>query len=334
MVRHDDDLAARRHLKVFVGGLPSDASERAVADHFGRYGHTVNVSVVGPKEGEAKKSPYAFITYKFAADADAAVVDIQNFPGTGRPLAMGFASARRKEGDPKVALCESDPCKVFVGGISDRDSEEEVGDFFSQWGLVALIYRDRGNWGFVHFAAKEAALRLLEEPSVQFQRRKLDIKKASDSKRTQSDEERNELVRRAVARHFHKKSMALVPLGPPPAFPGYPAYPAPGYYGYTPPPGGYPPPGYPGYPGYPPPPGPGYYPPGPGGFYPPPPGSAPLPLSDRPAAGPEYRDPYAPGGFYARPPAGEEAAGYAPAPPAFPGDPYGRPQYDPRFAPY
>ena len=32
-------------------------------------------------------------------------------------------------------------------GISDRDNEEEIGDFFSQWGLVALVYRDQGNWG-------------------------------------------------------------------------------------------------------------------------------------------------------------------------------------------
>ena len=53
--------------------------------------------------------------------------------------------------------------EVFVGGISDRDGEEEVGDFFSQWGLVTLVYRDKASWGFVHFATKEGAMRVLEE---------------------------------------------------------------------------------------------------------------------------------------------------------------------------
>ncbi len=115
-----------------------------------------------------------------------------------------------------VGLCIA--CQVFVGGISDRDGEEEVwayyilietqlakliwfgifwqsqvGDFFSQWGLVTLVYRDKASWkpsqrpgwrkqhspkkyhfdfelleprGFVHFATKEGALRVLEESLV------------------------------------------------------------------------------------------------------------------------------------------------------------------------
>lgn len=310
----DEEQAVRKHLKVFVGGLPSTASERQVGTHFARYGHVAAASVVPPKENEAKKSPYAFVTFKFAADADCAVVDTQQFPGATRPLAMGFATPRRKDAQEAQSkaglLSESDPCKVFVGGISERDSEDEVGDFFSQWGLVALVYRDRGAWGFIHFATKEGALRLLEESSIVFQRRRLDIK-ASDSKRVMDETERQDLIRRAIARHFHKKSLAMMapsgappgapPGGPPPAggpppmgAPGYPPPPAGyypggpphggagGYYPSAPPPGGYysgpsgPPPGYPpsGYPppAYPPPAG---YPSGPpGGYYggPPPPG--------------------------------------------------------------
>ena len=72
-------------------------------------------------------------------------------------------------------LSAADPCKVFIGGISDRDSEEDVGDFFSQWGLVILVYRDR-SWGFVTFATKEAALRLLDERTVVYHRNRLEIK--------------------------------------------------------------------------------------------------------------------------------------------------------------
>merc|ERR1719262_2002782 len=104
--------------------------------------------MVQPKDKESKKSPYAFVTFKFAADADAAVVDTQHFPGASRPLAMGFATPRRKDAQDQEnkadALSANDPYKVFVGGIGEKDNEEEAGDFFSQWGLVAMIYRDKG----------------------------------------------------------------------------------------------------------------------------------------------------------------------------------------------
>lgn len=304
-----DDVSVRKNLKVFAGGLPTAAAEHQVGSHFARYGHVVSCTVCLPKDND-KKAPYAFVTYKFAADADCAVVDQQLFPGGSKPLAMGFATPRRKEKEEaiKSLLNEADPCKIFVGGIGEKDSEEEIGDFFSQWGLVSLVYRDKGGWGFVNFATREGALRLLEEGNVVFQRRKLDIK-ASDSKRVMDESERAELIKRAVARHFHKKSLNVSPAAPPGGYPGY--YPPP-YYGY--PPAGYPPP--PGYPaGYPPPPA-GYpasypgYPPPPAGYYPPP-GY----YSSPPPAGADGREGAPPPYDYYRPPGGDPYGYYGGSPP-------------------
>ncbi|CAK8993963.1 Flowering time control protein FCA, partial [Durusdinium trenchii] len=311
----EDDLSVRKHLKVFVGGLPDSADEREVERHFGKYGHIVHCNVCPPKEGEKNKAPYAFVSFRFAADADCAVVDTQNFPGVQRQLAMGFATPRKKDEELKEKqdsmLSDSDPCKVFVGGISDRDGEEEVGDFFSQWGLVTLIYRDKASWGFVHFATKEGAMRVLEESSITFHRRKLDIKKASESKKVMSDDERHVYVKRAIERHFHKKTA--------PPHPGYP--PAGGY--YPPPPGYYgsPPPGYPGYPP------PSYQPPG----YPPP--SYPGGAYGAPPPSDPYGAPSYPGGAYGAPPPSDPYGGSRP-----PSDPYGAPPSDPygasRYLPY
>eukprot|EP00927_Polykrikos_kofoidii_P071572 TRINITY_DN67830_c0_g1_i1.p1 TRINITY_DN67830_c0_g1~~TRINITY_DN67830_c0_g1_i1.p1 ORF type:complete len:521 (-),score=68.15 TRINITY_DN67830_c0_g1_i1:377-1837(-) len=361
--RLDEEQAVRKHLKVFVGGLPSNASESQVGTHFARYGHVAAASIVPPKEGEPKKSPYAFVTFKFAADADCAVVDTQSFPGATRPLAMGFATPRRKhaqEAQSKAGLLgENDMCKVFVGGISERDSEDEVGDFFSQWGLVALVYRDRGAWGFIHFATKEGAIRLLEESTVVFQRRKLDIK-ASDSKRVMDDAERQDLIRRAIARHFHKKSLAMSrgagpsagPLGGPPPAGGPPpmgahGYPPPagyypnapphgspaGYYPSAPPPGGYygssgyPPSAYPPPAGYPSGPPGGYYggPPPPGGYYGAPPHGAPPPSAGAPSGEPQRALP-APSDYYQPRPAPAGAGGGS--------DPYAGGAYFSRGDPY
>eukprot|EP00929_Paragymnodinium_shiwhaense_P089685 TRINITY_DN4983_c0_g1_i2.p1 TRINITY_DN4983_c0_g1~~TRINITY_DN4983_c0_g1_i2.p1 ORF type:complete len:320 (-),score=72.45 TRINITY_DN4983_c0_g1_i2:532-1491(-) len=301
-----DDDAVAKHLKVFVGGLPSNASERQVEDHFARYGHIYTVTIVAPKDSD--KQHYAFVTFKFAADADCAVVDQQDFRGASRQLAMGFATPKRKKDEDSKLNPGEDPYKVFVGGVSDRDNEAELGDFFSQWGLVALVYRGP-SWGFVSFATKEAAQRLLEEKTVVFQRRRLEIKPA-DSKGRADESERSELVKRAIARHFHKKSMSAHAPPPGHAPPGYPphGYPPPGYPGYPPP--GYPPAaGYPpaGYPGYPPPAG---YPPG---------GSYPAPSSSYPPSGAPPSDP----GY---PPAAGAPPGYPPAsyPPPGGADPYGR----------
>jgi len=294
----DDDQSVRKHLKVFVGGLPTGASEHQVGTHFARFGHVVSVSVVPPKEGDGKKALYAFVTFKFAADADCSVVDTQHFPGVTRPLAMGFATPRRKDAQEAQSkaglLSETDPCKVFVGGISDKDREDEVGDFFSQWGLVALVYRDPTNWGFVQFATKEGALRLLQEGNIVFQRRRLDIK-ASDSKRVMEETERQELIRRAIARHFHKKNMTMM------APPGAPQVPPGSMPPGAPPGAGYPPAG--GYYGGPPP--AGYYGSAPPGYYGVPPGGPPAgyPTSGYPPPG--YLPPgYPQGGYYGTPPAG------------------------------
>mmetsp|Transcript_54570 Transcript_54570/g.130186 ORF Transcript_54570/g.130186 Transcript_54570/m.130186 type:complete len:442 (-) Transcript_54570:19-1344(-) len=361
--RHAEDEASRKHLKVFCGGLPSNATEQQVGGHFAKYGQVLHVNIPPPKEGE-KKGLYAFVTFKLAADADCSVVDSQTFPGAPRPLAMGFATPRRKDAnsakEKAEQLNDSNPCKVFVGGVSDRDSEEEVGDFFSQWGLVALIHRDK-SWGFVHFATKEGAMRLLNEGSVMFQKRKIDVK-VSDSKRGGPDEsERQELVRRAIARHFHKKSLAMVPsvpsvqYMPPPA--GYYS-PAPGYYpaapataAYYPAPAGYPqpPPGYAAAPtqqpqqqqrpGYPPVAASPYYPPpsaAPGAPGQAPPGAGPpadyyrtqAPPGADPYAAYPPRDPYANTAAAAPPSLADAAAGRDPyAPPH-----YGRDGRDPRQA--
>eukprot|EP00971_Amphidinium_carterae_P305017 6061012-Amphidinium_carterae.1 len=91
--RHAEDEAAKKHLKVFCGGLPSSATEREVGTHMAKYGQVVAVSIPPPKEGE-KRGAYAFVTFKLAADADCSVVDAPTFPGASRPLAMGFATRR------------------------------------------------------------------------------------------------------------------------------------------------------------------------------------------------------------------------------------------------
>lgn len=288
-----DEQAVAKHLKVFVGNLPKDVVENQVGSHFSKYGAVVNVHIAKPKANPGKrppyggdKPPYGFVTFKFAADADCAAVDEQYFPNSGNKLRMGYATPQTKDGSKPAENSKLegvlDPRKVFIKGIDQNDDEEEVGDFFSQWGLVILVHRDRsqkkGGWSFIHYATKEGSLRLLEEANITFRNKRLHVNLSGSAKAVpMPDEDYAALVQRSVARHFHKKASA----GVPPHMPPFPSGPPPGMHGHgsssQSPPGGYaggPPPGY--YGGGPPPgasgmPPPSYYGSGPPPSYPGPP---------------------------------------------------------------
>lgn len=81
-----------RRLKIFASGLPYWASDDQVLHHFQRYGQTAEFNLVRPPpkggKGGIDKGPYAFVTFKFAADVDAAMLDGSAFPGCPTPLLM------------------------------------------------------------------------------------------------------------------------------------------------------------------------------------------------------------------------------------------------------
>lgn len=231
-----DEAASRRGLKVIATGLPTTATDQQVSEHFSRYGSVAAATVVPAPVDDPSKAAYAMVTFRLAADADVAVVDQQMFPGAQQTLAMQFASEQGEATEDRKDLLdklnERDPCKLFVGGIGKDDREEEVGDFFSQWGLISVVLRNE-SWSFVRFATKEGALRLLSERGLMFHNRHLRVS-ASDSKHVDDEQEQGELLRRAIGRHFEKKraAMTMVPHAMP-AVQGYPG--AAPYGGYYPP---------------------------------------------------------------------------------------------------
>jgi len=206
-----NDIAIEKRLKLFVGNLPPHFyTEMQIGNFFSRYGHVSDCKVI-MSSMDPQKPPFAFVQFRLAADVDTAILDgPMRFPSI--PPMISFVLPR--EGYQGTFLDTlPEPTKVFVGGVLDNFSEEQLGDFFSQWGLVLLVdlavdprTKKSKGFAFVNFATKEAVMRLFGEEVVNFQGRKLDIRSSEGSRGKPIEmDERQELTRRAILRHFAKR---------------------------------------------------------------------------------------------------------------------------------
>ncbi|CAD7922637.1 unnamed protein product [Amoebophrya sp. A120] len=261
----DEHLYVERRLKLYVGGLPNWIDDHSLQQHFGKYGPLVEATLCR-KEG---KFPFAFITYKQAADADAAFLDGHNFPGLEPPQHLTLRYQSEKDVKDKLKTEEElypflrspDPAKIFVGYVQEWHTEDELGKFFSQWGMVLLVERaghqlkgdgkggkqkSRG-FAFIHYASREAAIRIFLEKdnTVYLRGSNLLLKTAETSHKAPMDEaKRQEMVMRALGRHAIERGLAppVAPMpvvaAPPPGvnYSAPPAYvdPHAGYYAQQP----------------------------------------------------------------------------------------------------
>ena len=102
--------------KIFVGQLPTNATEENVMLAFSTYGHIEQMTV--PKKPDGKPRGFAMLRYKLWAHAEAAI-DSENGKfslGGDRPLVVKFADPPKvtKDGSPGSGIT---PKKLFVGQV-------------------------------------------------------------------------------------------------------------------------------------------------------------------------------------------------------------------------
>merc|ERR1719512_679141 len=137
--------------KLFIGGLNAQTTTEALRQHFGKYGRLVD-AVVMCKQGRPRG--FGFVTFKTAANATAALAEPQWLGGR-------FVDVKRAvpgEQQPEEAACS--PYKLFVGGLPQDASTEELRARFAEYGPVAdaVVMTDRRSrrsrgFGFVRFAS-------------------------------------------------------------------------------------------------------------------------------------------------------------------------------------
>lgn len=204
-----NDEAERKRLKLFVGGLPFGVPKEPVEDYFSRYGHVVNVWL----SPTSVPDQHAFVTFRNAQDADCAAIDShKDFPHSRGPLNVHLVGGTPTD-ESTLKSGDYNPYKVFAAPIPDEiiTNNEAIGDFFSQWGLVAMVQKGAKGYCFILYVCNDGALRILNEPSVVFHGKQLDVKPAT-IKNLDVDftpmAANWALKDRAIKRHFHKQQAA------------------------------------------------------------------------------------------------------------------------------
>ena len=155
--------------KLFVGGLPQDAKDTDIKDHFSQFGDIDNINLkTDPHTGRSRG--FAFVVFKHVEGLDKAVASEH----TIKAKKVAVKKAQAKQG------------KIYVGKLNPEISDEDIKTHFSQYGTISNIEQpfdkvknERKNFCFITFDKEEPAKKLLKEGSVNLNGQELEVKKVT-----------------------------------------------------------------------------------------------------------------------------------------------------------
>ena len=156
--------------KLFVGGLSWETTEKELREHFGQYGEIESINVkTDPQTGRSRG--FAFIVFT-ATDA----IDKVN--------AAGDHIINNKKVDPKKAKARHG--KIFVGGLTNEISDDEIKTYFSQFGHIVDVEMpfdkqksQRKGFCFITFDSEQVVNELLKTPKQKISGKEVDVKRAT-----------------------------------------------------------------------------------------------------------------------------------------------------------
>lgn len=120
--------------KLFIGGLSYDTTDEGLKGYFSKWGEIVDCVVM--RDANTKKSRgFGFITYSEPEMVD----DAQNNRPhviNGREVEPKRAVPREESGKPEAHVTSK---KIFVGGIKDGLEDEDLREYFGQYGIVEAV---------------------------------------------------------------------------------------------------------------------------------------------------------------------------------------------------
>ncbi|RNA41582.1 heterogeneous nuclear ribonucleo at isoform E [Brachionus plicatilis] len=146
-------LEPEQFRKVFIGGLSYKTDDEKFKAYFSKYGELVDYVVMKDKES-GKSRGFGFVTYANSAQVDELM---RNRPHIidGRQIEPKRATPREDSGRQEVQATVK---KLFIGGIKDAISEDDLKSYFSCYGNITdcVIMKDKEKntsrgFGFISF---------------------------------------------------------------------------------------------------------------------------------------------------------------------------------------
>lgn len=174
------DENSETYRKLFIGGLSYETTDEGLKKYFEKYGEIVD-SVVMKFRDTKRSRGFGFVTYSDASMVDAVQAD--------RPHTVEGAKVETKRATPREELGKGESGltvkKVFVGGIKDGLENDDMKEYFSQFGNVTRVEhmtcknsgRKRG-FGFVEFDDYDAVDKIVLKGKHEINGFKVDVKKA------------------------------------------------------------------------------------------------------------------------------------------------------------
>ncbi|EEB19943.1 RNA-binding protein squid, putative [Pediculus humanus corporis] len=156
--------------KLFVGRLSWETTDKELREHFSQFGEIESVSVkTDPASGRSRG--FAFIVFK----------DVESIE---KVMAAGDHIINCKKIDPKKAKARHG--KIFVGGLDVETSEEDIRNFFGQFGTILEVElpfdkqkNQQKNFCFITFESEQVTNDLLKQPKQTINGKEVDVKKAN-----------------------------------------------------------------------------------------------------------------------------------------------------------
>ena len=134
--------------KLFVGGLPQDAVDADIREHFIQFGEIEGITLkTDPSTGRSRG--FAFVIFKAVEGVDAAVAVETH---TIKTKKVAVKKAQAKQG------------KIYVGKLKAELSDDEIKNHFASFGTIAAIEQpfdkiknERKNFCFITFEKEDVA---------------------------------------------------------------------------------------------------------------------------------------------------------------------------------
>jgi len=164
----DDNSAEDR--KLFVGGLSWETKEPQLKEYFEKFGEIESVNLkLDPVTGRSRC--FAFMVFKDTSSVE-------------QVLSGGEHAINSKKVDVKKAKAK--PGKIFVGGLTAEMEDDEIKNYFSQFGTVTecempfdKTKNQRKNFCFITFEREETMKELLKSPKQKIGEIEVDVKRAT-----------------------------------------------------------------------------------------------------------------------------------------------------------